>query len=340
MNHIRNLVFEGGGVKGIAYVGAISVLDEEGILRDVKRVGGASAGATIAALFALGYSVKDMEIIMSELDFTRLMDGSKIKVLDYVRVLRRFGKYKGDYFHSWLKGLVAQKLGKGDATFRDLVNADLPALYVVSANLSTESIKVWSYEESADEPIADAVRKSMSIPLFFAAKKDSNGDLHADGGLIDNYPFRLFDQVRYVAPEHRNTMLRRTDYYAKLNKIENRHGENAYIFNCQTLGFCLKSKKAPTSYLVDPNSARRKHRTLYGFIKSTATTYFENIQEPHLHSDDWNRTVMIDSLGVGTTEFDLDDKRKQALKKSGVQATSAYLEWLNAPGVSWLPIDR
>ena len=71
-----------------------------------------SAGAIIAALFALGCSVKDMELIMKELDFTRLMDGSKIKALDYVRVLRRFGIYKGNYFHSWLKGLVAQKFGK------------------------------------------------------------------------------------------------------------------------------------------------------------------------------------------------------------------------------------
>ena len=35
----RNLVFEGGGVKGIAYVGAMKVLDKEEILKDIKRVG-------------------------------------------------------------------------------------------------------------------------------------------------------------------------------------------------------------------------------------------------------------------------------------------------------------
>ena len=36
--HFKNLVFEGGGVKGIAYVGALEVLDEKGILIDIKRV--------------------------------------------------------------------------------------------------------------------------------------------------------------------------------------------------------------------------------------------------------------------------------------------------------------
>lgn len=35
----RNLIFEGGGVKGIAYSGALAVLEERGILRRIQRVG-------------------------------------------------------------------------------------------------------------------------------------------------------------------------------------------------------------------------------------------------------------------------------------------------------------
>ena len=42
--HFKNLVFEGGGVKGIAYVGAMEVLDKEGILNNIERVAGTSAG--------------------------------------------------------------------------------------------------------------------------------------------------------------------------------------------------------------------------------------------------------------------------------------------------------
>jgi len=56
MSQFRNLVFEGGGVKGIAYVGAMEVLEEKGILGDVRRVGGTSAGAINAVLLAAGYS--------------------------------------------------------------------------------------------------------------------------------------------------------------------------------------------------------------------------------------------------------------------------------------------
>ncbi len=45
MSQFRNLVFEGGGVKGIAYAGAIGVLEDKEILPDIRRVAGTSAGA-------------------------------------------------------------------------------------------------------------------------------------------------------------------------------------------------------------------------------------------------------------------------------------------------------
>ncbi len=52
----QNLVFEGGGVKGIGYVGALEVLDGKGILPSITRVGGTSAGAITAFLLGLDYS--------------------------------------------------------------------------------------------------------------------------------------------------------------------------------------------------------------------------------------------------------------------------------------------
>jgi predicted acylesterase/phospholipase RssA len=48
----RNLIFEGGGVKGIAYVGAMQILQDRGILPEIRRVGGTSAGAINALIFA------------------------------------------------------------------------------------------------------------------------------------------------------------------------------------------------------------------------------------------------------------------------------------------------
>jgi NTE family protein len=53
MRKITNLAMRGGGVRGIAYVGAIEVLDEDNILGDIERVSGTSAEAANAMLLAL-----------------------------------------------------------------------------------------------------------------------------------------------------------------------------------------------------------------------------------------------------------------------------------------------
>jgi len=57
---IENLVFNVGGVLGIAYAGAIEALEKQGILSQVKRTAGTSAGAVAAALISLGYSSKEI----------------------------------------------------------------------------------------------------------------------------------------------------------------------------------------------------------------------------------------------------------------------------------------
>ena len=70
----RNLIFEGGGVKGIAYVGAMQVLEQRQILKNIKRVGGTSAGAINALLFALGYTIVEQRDILNSTDFKEFMD--------------------------------------------------------------------------------------------------------------------------------------------------------------------------------------------------------------------------------------------------------------------------
>jgi NTE family protein len=67
----RNLVFEGGGVKGIAYVGAMQILEQRGILKDVVRVGGASAGTINALIFALGFDVREQHDILRSAEFSK-----------------------------------------------------------------------------------------------------------------------------------------------------------------------------------------------------------------------------------------------------------------------------
>ena len=58
----KNLVFEGGGVKGTAYGGAIYILENKNIIKNIKRVAGTSAGAITATLIALNFNSKENQI--------------------------------------------------------------------------------------------------------------------------------------------------------------------------------------------------------------------------------------------------------------------------------------
>lgn len=60
----------------------------------------------------------------------------------------------------------------------------------------------------------------------------------------------------------------------------------------------------------------------------------------HLESGDWHRTVHIKTLGVGTTEFNLDDETKRNLEASGRAGTEQYFDWYDANAPENRPLNR
>ncbi len=162
-------MFEGGGVKGIASIGAMQVLEGRGMLAPVKRVGGTSAEAINALLFALGYSIAEQHELLGSLDFKRFLDDSLGVIRDVRRLAKDFGWHRGDFFATWIGEQIARRLGRPEATFAELAAKGGADLHVIGTNLSTGYAEVFSRERHGDMPLATAVRISMSIPLFFAA---------------------------------------------------------------------------------------------------------------------------------------------------------------------------
>src|SRR5271168_2298947 len=95
-----NLVLEGGGVKGIGLVGAISVLEEHGF--SFVRVAGTSAGAIVGSLVAAGFTSTELHQLMVTLDYTKFRDASEWeKILEPAKGIDLWfhqGIYKGEYF--------------------------------------------------------------------------------------------------------------------------------------------------------------------------------------------------------------------------------------------------
>ena len=337
----RNLIFEGGGVKGVAYVGAMQILENRGLLPEIRRVGGASAGAINALIFALGYGIAEQKQILESTDFRNFMDDSFGVIRDIRRLAREFGWHKGDFFSSWIGDLIQQRLGSARATFGDLREAGKPDLYVIGTNLSTGYSEVFSAERHMKMPLATALRITMSIPLFFAAVRHGpRDDVFVDGGVQLNYPVKLFDRERYIDIQHEAEAARPTAYYNEENARFQlvRPGRSPYVYNRQTLGMRLDTAEEIGLYRYDEPLAGKPIRKFTDYARGLVGALM-NVQENiHLHSDDWQRTLYINTLDVRTTDFDISDEKKRALIMQGIAGAERYFGWFEDPAEA--PVNR
>lgn len=326
----RNLVFEGGGVRGIAHTGALRVLAGRGLLDGVRRAGGTSAGAISALLFALGYTPDEQQDIFRSTGFAKFMDDSLGFLRDFRRLWREFGWHKGDFFTKWAGSLVEAKLGSSRATFGDLRRVGRPDLYITGTNLSTGYAETFSAERHAAMPLAAALRISMSIPLFFrAVRHGPRGDVYVDGGVLANYPVKLFDRMSYIDMESEPEAARRTEYYERENArfLRERPQSAAYVYNRQTIGLRLDTAEEIGLFRYGEPVKGRAIKTFPAFARALTAAMLKVQENQHLHSDDWQRTLYINTLDVGTVDFSLPVETKDALARQGELGATNYLEW-------------
>jgi NTE family protein len=305
-----DLVLEGGGVKGLALVGAIEVLEEHGYR--FRRIAGTSAGAIVGALVAAGMPAARRLDVMRSLDYPAFCDptflsrfGAPGKALS---VAVRQGIYRGDHFRQWL---AYQLRDLGRPTFGDLrlpedPGSDLPGerrygLVVMASDISRgELIRLpWDYARygtPADSVgVADAVRASMSIPLFYRPvrlkdRRQKGPSWLVDGGLLSNFPVDAFDRTDGLPPRW------------------------------PTFGLKLASRP------VIDSVCHRVNGTI-GLIEAMAHTATEAhdrmaLDDPQVLA----RTIFIDTLGVKTTDFHIQPETQEALRQSGRAAAERFLQ--------------
>lgn len=302
-------VLEGGGTKIPGLVGALYGLENNGF--EPSHLAGTSAGSIVASLRAAGYTPEELKTIMLDLNFKDFLDGGKWGTKAY-NVFVNHGIYKGDYFYNYMKKLLE---AKGVRTFGDLLSSDEEdlktmryrwKLKVFASDISLERLVTLPDDATLygmlpdDVEVAWAVRTSMSIPFFFYPVKSGNSYL-VDGGLISNFPIWLWDSY---------------------------NSEPAW----PTFGLLLDEKDAPSRQ--EPNKIGFwPHEYFLAMFRTSMKANDRRFIRP----DDFEqRTIKIDTLGVGTTDFNLSADRKEALFHSGRKASEEFLkDWTFEKYVKW-----
>ena len=313
-----DLVFEGGGVKGIGLAGAIQTLEERGYVP--QNVAGTSAGAISAALLAAGYSADELREIIVSLDYRQFQDRAwedKIPLIERsLSLLLDLGLYEGDRFLDWMRERLE---AKNVRTFADLVHPDYAddpryrsRLQVIASDVTTHELLILPRDatklglEPDELDVALAVRMSMSIPVFFEPVRVENpktGRTHVivDGGMLSNFPVWLFDCDDGEPPEW------------------------------PTFGLLLVEPKPQVpvgARLPQPRMTGSGPRAVVEYVKALAQTMMEAHDRMYVEQASFARTIAIPTLGVGTTEFELPRERALALYDSGRWAAERFLdEW-------------
>ncbi|WP_058535378.1 patatin-like phospholipase family protein [Legionella saoudiensis] len=156
---ITNLVFQGGSVKGIAYVGAMDRLD----MSKIKRVAGTSAGSITAGLLAVGCTPKDVKDLLDEFDFEAILD-------DGVGA-------------TYTRGKVLKTVDK-------VSNGKSPVLAVKP--LKVPNPVVVKPTSSDDTKTSKLVKPTEPVKMFKPVKKVVAHRLYQQGGLYEGEYLRLW----------------------------------------------------------------------------------------------------------------------------------------------------
>jgi NTE family protein len=319
-----NLVLEGGGVRGLAYAGVFSVLEEKKVLRQIEKVGGSSAGAIAGFMVSVGYTAAEIDSMMQELPVQQFNDGKGGLWGKYKRVKNDFGIYEGKKFEQWLQQLAKIKTGNAYITFAQLhelhlQNKTFKDLYCTGTNLSRQQLEIFSFEHTPDMSVALAVRISSSIPLYFEPvaldnkkQKIKKGDTtsfinyYVDGGMLCNYPISLFD----TCSEGNNPLL--------CNTVQ---------FNPQTIGIKLERPEQIDSLrqnniTIPPYDVNNFNEYLTAFSNLMIETL--NRKYPNLENER-GRTIYVSYGKISPKVRKMKPEEKKLLYDNGVTAALNFL---------------
>lgn len=223
----ESLVLEGGGLKGLAYVGAMNALAKHGYFTNniwqFRNISGTSIGCLFGFFVALDISPENLEMIAVNTNFTELFTENvqsilempmkpvnnsifnKIryfcKLLEYVRKAFNIwynndapGISNGYEIIQWLMSNIIKyspyrHLINMDTTFIDFEDITQHSLtcYVTKISNNTELMEL-NAKTAAKQKIVNVLYSSMTLPIIFKPLTDNNGNTLVDGGLILNFP--------------------------------------------------------------------------------------------------------------------------------------------------------
>lgn len=354
----KNLVFKGGGVKGIGYIGALDEFQKQGFLEGVERVAGTSVGAITAGFIAVGCSVAKLNELlvntnlMDFLDYPspqqklsaayNLVTGSifntlfqtlktcaslyfnpSLLITGPIKALYECtGVCEGKAMLEWLENNIALQTGISFFTLEDLAKGIQQGKNY--KHIHVYGTKVGPNPEiihiSSEDPYWHSVILSDALLISMSIPGVFKPhDIHIK---LKGIRVRASEMGSFVdGGMLMNFPLDTFDQKQFLTK-ENLGEEAGYPkYNIETLGFSLYSSLEKKPDAVD------KVETVKDLLLGIANVYL-NAEESYKQLAPYNksRIIEIDVKEVGTMSFNMSEEAKIKLVESGRAAIISFIE--------------
>lgn len=246
------LVLSGGAAKGIAHVGALKVIEKAGVRIDY--IGGSSMGAIIGALYAVGYSADQIEMLLEQTDLNQLIAdqyprramsfAEKRDAERYILTLP-FDNFQIQFPSALSRGqdvynLLVQLLHQAHE-IRDFEKLPIP-FYCTATDIETGKLVILDH---GFLPLA--VNASSALPTLFAPVGIGE-KLYIDGGVADNYP------IEHMQSKHMDVIIG-VDVQSGLHEKSKLQSASDILLQISSFESASQSedKKAQTDVYINPD---------------------------------------------------------------------------------------
>lgn len=304
MDHnYENIVLSGGGIKLMATIGALEVVQDRGILKNITGIAGSSAGAIVAAALSIGYTVAEIKEIMLNKNFNDFKDYYH---LTPVAIFYHYGCCAGDAFSNWFGEMIKSKTGNALITFKEVLDKYGKYLIITGSCINKRETHYYSHISNPNMPVVKAVRISMSMPGLFTPVKWCD-DYLVDGGLLENYCIYIFDK--------KNPNSKETKITANFPPHEPTN---------KTLGIrLLCSDETPDDKIYHGNT---HIYNFYDYLLSIVNTMVTQIERSYVHKNYWDRTICINTGDIPIDDFSLSKEEKLKLIDSGINSAMNFFD--------------
>lgn len=185
----KYLVFNGGGIKGICFLGVLQYLIDTDNIKDFNIFIGTSISSIILFLFLIGYTPQDLFYFIMNYNF------NEFQQFEIDNLFMNYGLNNGDVIKKILTTFIKSKNLSVDITFKDLYNLTNKLLIITGTNLTKKQGEFFSYLTTPNMKLIDAIRISTSIPFYFTPYKYNN-NVYIDGSCSND----LAVNCLYVQP--------------------------------------------------------------------------------------------------------------------------------------------